>query len=245
MKLLRLLLPCLLLAGALAACKKSDSTASAAKVEVFFSNEANGRPVILDSTYVNAAGNPYTISLLKYYITNFTLLRTDSVERNFRNYDLIDQGDSSSRSFSADSVMNGDYYAVRFLLGVDYDHNHTGAQEGDLDPSKGMIWSWNTGYIFYKHEGTFKDNTGASHPFAYHYGNDRSLVSVTLPISKLSIRGVNKKLYLRLNLDSLYGAPTKLDFNADNNRMSGRDDDFWLTIMSNNFTHAFQYVKTE
>ncbi len=183
--------------------------------------------------------------LLKYYITNFTLLRTDSVEKNFKNYSLIDQGDDASRSFSEDTVLNGDYYAVRFFLGVDYDHNHTGAQEGGLDPSKGMIWTWNTGYIFYKHEGTYTDSAGASHPFVYHYGNDRSLVSVSSPFPDSSINGANKKLYFRLNLDSLYGAPTKLDFNADNSRMSGRDDGFWLSIMSNNFVHAFQYVKTE
>ncbi len=246
MKLLRFLIPVLLMAGALSSCKKSSDTPPYAKMQVIFSNEAAGLPVAMDSLkYVNAAGNRYSVGLLKYYITNFTLLRTDSVEKNFRNYDLIDEADPASKTINLDTVKNGDYYAVRFFLGVDYDRNHTGSQDGDLDPSKGMIWTWNTGYIFFKHEGNFVDSIGATRPLAFHYGNDRSLVSVTLPIPKMSVQGVDKKLYIRLNLDSLYGSAARIDFNADNNRMSGATDLFWLSAMSANFSRAFQYVKAE
>ncbi len=250
MKSLRLSAALLLSFGLLAACNKSDGDAtgpSSAKLNVSFSNEAGGQPVALGPlSYTNASGNKYGVDLLKYYVTNFTLVKGDGSERNFKTYNLIDASRPESLSFTLDSVANGDYTAVRFCLGVDSARNHTGAQDGALDPVNGMIWTWSTGYIFFKHEGNYVDASGATRPLVFHYGNDPSLVKVTVPLTKLTVSGKDRRLFLRFNLDSLYAAPNKIDFNSDNNRMSSqRDDFFWLAAMSANFGHAFQYVKAD
>lgn len=229
-------------------CKKSDSgTAPYGKLQVSLSNEAGGKPVELGPmNYVNAAGNPYSVDLLKYYVSNFTLVRADGSEHNFKDYHLIDAAVPASQSFSLDSVASGEYTMLRFYLGVDSARNHTGVQEGALDPIHGMIWDWNTGYIFFKHEGNFKDSTGSVMPMLFHFGSDKGLATVEIPLNQLRVEGDTRKLSLRFDLNALYSSPSVINFNYDNNRMSGNGQDiFWHMTLRGNFPNAFQLVKAE
>jgi hypothetical protein len=185
--------------------------------------------------------------MLKYYVSNFSLVRADGSEQRFNNYELIDAAKPETLSFSLDSVMNGEYTAVKFMLGIDSVRNHTGAQDGDLDPVHGMIWTWNTGYIFYKHEGNFRDSTGATKPLVFHLGIDGAQNSITVPITKLAVAGNARKLFLDFDLNSAYTSPvSNMNFNFDNNRMSTvQDDFFWIYAMKKNLEDAFHYNKAE
>ncbi len=58
----------------------------------------------------------------------------------------------------------------RVLLGVDSLIQVSGAAGGDLDPSHGMYWTWQSGYIHLKVEGVFHAAEGAEIPFNYHIG---------------------------------------------------------------------------
>lgn len=237
-------------------CKKSEDApqkiddpiyAPYGKLQVRFANEVDGQPVSLGAiANTNAAGNKYSVDLLKYYVTNFTLVKEDGTEKNFKNYNLIDASDSASTHFTLDSVINGAYTSVKFYIGVDADRNHTGAQEGALDPINGMIWTWNTGYIFFKHEGNFKDSTGATKSLLFHLGTDRGLSTITVPVSKFEVKGNAKTLYLKFNLNKLYAAPNKIDFNYDNSHMStDRNDAFWISAMTGNMPNAFLFDKVQ
>jgi hypothetical protein len=246
MNLLRPLAACLLCTALLPSCKKNDAVAPCGKVTVSFANEVDGQPLVLGPmNYTNAAGNKYGVDILKYYISNFTLVKADGSEKNFGTHELIDAGDPASLSFAMDSVLNGDYTSVKFLLGVDYEHNHTGDQEGDLDPIHGMIWTWNTGYTFFKHEGNFVDANGDTQPLVFHYATDRAVTAITLPISTLSIAGDARKLFLKLNLNSAYSSPNDIDFNIDNHRQSEHTEALWMDNMQANFADAFQYDHAE
>ena len=48
--------------------------------------------------------------------------------------------------------------------------NVSGALGGDLDPSNGMYWAWQSGYINFKIEGKYKSLNGKEKPFQYHLG---------------------------------------------------------------------------
>ena len=137
MKMIRFLGVAMLVTAFLFSCKKDDFVvAPFAKLKISFSNEIDGQPIVLGPlNYTNKAGNQYSVDLLKYYVTNFTLVKADGSETNFKNYALIDASDSSKFYFALDSVMNGDYTSIKFLLGVDSAHNHTLVQGGALDPS--------------------------------------------------------------------------------------------------------------
>jgi hypothetical protein len=234
---------------ALASCNKkdSDSVAPYGKMTISFSNEVDGQPINMGPlSYTNAAGNNYSVDLLKYYITNVTLVKEDGSEKNFHNYQLIDASNPATLSFTLDSVASASYTSVKFNLGVDSLHNHTGAQEGALDPANGMIWTWSTGYIFFKHEGYYKDSSGATKSLIFHYGTDIALASITVPITKMVVAGDTRKLKLKFDLNSVYTSPSTINFNIDNSHMStSRDDLFWINAMRGNFSDAFSYSGAE
>ena len=214
---------------------------------VKMSNEVAGQPVVFGSyNYTNAAGNQYKVETLRYYISNFTLIKSDNTERNFGNYKLIDAADSNKCKFTFDSVSNGTYKAIRFYLGIDSVHNHTGLQEGDLDPINGMIWTWNTGYIFFKNEGNFIDDTGGTSFLLYHYGADIGLATVDIPITEFEVKGNDHTLYLKFNLNNLYSAPNVVNFNGNNiHQAAAWSDMAWLRSLKGNFPGSFSFDKVQ
>lgn len=229
---------------AVSSCKKDDdkpAVAPTGKVQVSFRNFVGGAALATGPvSYTNANGDRYSVDLLKYYVSHFTLIRDDSTEIVSKGHELIDQADSASMQFSLDSIPNGRYIGARFYLGVDYNHNHSGDQSGDLDPINGMIWTWNTGYIFFKHEGTFRDAANNPRPLFFHLGTDPALAEIRVPVAAFEVAGNSRRLTMRFDLNKVYAGPPMIDFSVDNNRMStSRDDAFWIGQMSGNMTNAF------
>lgn len=222
---------------------KSEDTASVGKVRVNILNKIGQDSIQFGAIrYVNAVGNRFSVSMLKYYISNFSFVKADGTVINMGNHKLIDASDPTNATFTLDSLPNGEYTSVRFLLGVDSAHNHSGAQEGDLDPVKGMIWTWNTGYIFFKHEGNYIDANGDTKTIVFHLGTDEALTPIAIPLS-LNVRGNSKTITIAFNLASAYTSPADINFNVDNNHMStARSDIPWIGAMSSNLSNAFYYV---
>jgi pyruvate/2-oxoglutarate dehydrogenase complex dihydrolipoamide acyltransferase (E2) component len=69
-----------------------------------------------------------------------------------------------------EKVPVGTYTAIEYTIGVDSTRNVSGAQTGALAPSNGMFWSWLTGYIFIKAEGTSPESGASNGEFKYHIG---------------------------------------------------------------------------
>ncbi len=110
-----------------------------------------------------------TFTTMKYYMSNFELKSTDGTWwKHPESYFLVDADDPSSMQLSLSGVPEGGYTDVRFVMGVDSTRNVSGAQTGALSTSHGMFWSWNTGYIMIKAEGTSPNSSSGS--FAYHLG---------------------------------------------------------------------------
>jgi hypothetical protein len=59
---------------------------------------------------------------------------------------------------------------IKFGLGIDSITNVSGALDGDLDPLKGMYWTWQSGYVNVKLEGTMPDKNWVNQKFEYHLG---------------------------------------------------------------------------
>lgn len=119
--------------------------------------------------YSPAADDTLTFSTFKHYVSNVRLMDADS---NWwseeESYHLLDFSDPTSLSFDLTGVPAGTYHAVEFMLGVDSARNVAGAQVGALDPANNMFWSWSSGYIFIKAEGTSTGLSGGD--FRYHLG---------------------------------------------------------------------------
>ncbi len=214
------------------------STTSTLKINV--SNTVNGTSLQLGQmAYTNVSGNNYQVDLLRYYLSNFSLVKSDSNYYNLRNYDLIDAENAESCKITGDNVPNGKYTYLCFYVGVDSTHNNSIDQTGDLDPLYGMFWPWNTGYIFFKHEGYYVDSLGSTNNLLFHYGTAPALVTVAIPVN-IELSGSTCSIDLQFDLNSVYNTPTPIDFNVDNYHQSasGSERD-WIETMKQNLSTAF------
>ena len=122
------------------------------------------------TTYYNSFGEPYTVTKLKYYISNIQLMRAGAVAYTMpESYFLINESIASSKKLLIPNVPAGNYDGVRFLMGVDSTRNVSGAQTGALTQSD-MFWTWVSGYIFFKLEGT---SPLSADGITYHIGGFR------------------------------------------------------------------------
>lgn len=124
--------------------------------------------------YPTSGGESFSVTKLKYYLTNFQLLRNGSVTYTMpSSYFLVDESDQTTTKLTLPNVPAGEYDAIRFLIGVDSLRNVSGAQTGALDPANGMFWTWSTGYIFYKLEGKSPNSTLVDSSFNFHIAGFR------------------------------------------------------------------------
>ena len=94
-------------------------------------------------------------STFKYYVSNFKLKKSDgSYWVHPESYFLVDLSNSESLELSFSDIPAGVYTDLVFTLGVDSLSNVDGAQTGALSVANEMFWSWNSGYIMLKAEGT-------------------------------------------------------------------------------------------
>lgn len=217
------------------------------EVKFVFKNVIDGAPVQKGSmSYYNAAGNNYSVDLLKYYISNIVLVRSDQLEYKATNYELIDIDSPSSLSFSVTGAPPGYYTAVKFKMGIDSTSNFSGPQNGDLDPVNGMLWDWNSGYVFFKHEGYFMDSTGVQTEVHFHYGTLKALVSEELPVSLIIPEQGQNTIEVTFNLNKIYASPNIMNFNGDNfHQSTGPGENGWVQLLKENFDGAFEITSVQ
>lgn len=156
------------------------------------------------------SGDELTFETFKYYISNFKLKKSDGTWWTHPNsYFLVDLSNPSSKTLSLTNIPVGTYTEMSYVLGVDSTRNVSGAQTGVLSTSNGMFWSWNSGYIMIKAEGTSPQATSGS--FAYHLGGfsgTNNIVTSKTAIFATENLNVTEtssgKVYLKLNPARLF-----------------------------------------
>jgi hypothetical protein len=174
------------------ACKKDDNPAFndtvKADLSVEFDNIAGSSDLQLNTgTYTNAAGEQLTITKLKYYVSNFVLTNANGTMYTVPQdscYFLIDESDEETHE-PVLHVPEGEYKTVSFIIGVDSLRSTKDISErtGSLDPTAAggdMYWGWNSGYIFFKMEGTSPASSAEGGVFMYHVGGFGGYSSPTL-----------------------------------------------------------------
>lgn len=193
-----------------------------------FNHVVGAAPLQLNSTtpYQTVAGDPFTVSIFRYYISNIKLQKADGTEFvQPESYYLIDEAQPASKTISLASIPIGDYTGLRFTLGVDSARNVAGAQIGVLAPSD-MFWSWNTGYIYTKLEGRSSQSpTGA---IIFHIGgfqapyNTLRTIAPALNGTTLQVRTARTpQVRLKVDVLKLFAGPNPIRFATLNNTMGG------------------------
>lgn len=176
---------------------------------------ANGERLILnEKSYVNAAGEKYSVSKLRFYTGNFGfagwLADRPASQQVDSTYRLIDAADHAGFKIAKPrSIRVVD--DISFTIGVDSITQISGAMDGDLDPLKGMYWTWNSGYINFKFEGVSEVSKAAGNRFEHHIGGyregEQTSSVVTLPIQRIQTQHL-ESITITVNLDE-YGKGSK------------------------------------
>jgi hypothetical protein len=132
--------------------------------------ENNG--LVLEKSYFLKNGNDsIKITNLKFYLANIELWKGEKmVYRDENIAHLIDLSAPNSLRLTLKKLPNMKFDQLKFDFGLDSAINVSGVLGGDLDPTKGMYWTWQTGYIHLKLEGESKLCPTRNHFFQFHLG---------------------------------------------------------------------------
>lgn len=257
---------------AFSACSKdNDSIPPAgengvkATLSIQFDNVAGDKNLQLNTgTYTNAAGEQFQVNTLRYFISNIKVKSTSGKEYTVpqdSSYFLVTESDPASH-FVKVRVPVGEYASLSFVLGVDSVRSTMGIDRrtGVLDPTggmeDGMYWGWNSGYIFFKMEGTSDvapiDPSG-QHKFRYHIGGFGGYNAPTLNTIKtfnidLTNAGIARvregresNIHLMADILKVFNGTTQVSIAANPTVMFS---DYSLNI-ANNYTQLFIHDHTE
>lgn len=185
------------------------------KLSIVYQN----RPLVLNQMYVSKR-DTLQISTVKFYLSNIEFLYTDGTSFAEKNsYHLIDVSEKKSMDFKLHCQKNKSLSKVRFSIGIDSLTSKSGALAGDLDPSNGMYWAWQSGYINMKIEGKSNRCTTRKNQFHFHLGGYLkpyyALRTVEIPI-KEQLYDANQ-LQLIMDLSSFFDT---IDLKETNTVMS-------------------------
>jgi hypothetical protein len=174
----------------------------------------HGEPMQLNKKYRNPFGEIYEISRFRFYIGNITPAYTDKETKPEKSssYQLIDFSDSTTTFMEFPATM-GTCNGIEFELGVDSIDQNRGAQTGQLDPSKGMFWTWNSGYQSFKIEGYSPFSNQPAHIIAYHIGGYRYPFST---VWKIKMNTTNDEIFrITSEYKIIVEVPVELDYFFD------------------------------
>lgn len=147
--------------------------------------------------------NHYSISSLKFYLSNFRIHQNKETIQLKKEACLIDYSkpETSIIKIPFDSLAIPFFDSISFDLGIDSLTNVSGVYGGDLDPTKGMYWAWQSGYINFKLEGKSNLSPARKQEFHFHLGG---YLPPFQNIQNLSFSITNSKLKLNLDLYSFF-----------------------------------------
>ena len=127
------------------------------------------------------------IDRLRFYLSDISVSNSLENQENMgERFMLIDLENPSSLKRQLSLRKDQTWDSIHFQLGVDSTTQMKGAQAGDLDPMHGMYWSWRSGYINFKCEGSSPICPARKNEFVFHIGGFQTpfntIQSVTLPL---------------------------------------------------------------
>jgi hypothetical protein len=216
--------------------KKTDDPIAkpAGKLIINFEHYLDNAPVVRDSfMYTNAAGNNYKFTLVRYFISDVKLYKSDGSIKlidDWTDYFYIDTDIPSRLKWVVyDSIPIGDYDSISFHFGFKDIDNHSFMFVNQ--PESNMVWPEDLGggYHYLQLEGKWRYSSTISIGYAYHLGRGQSRDAnnqpvapffdnsfrVSLPSSSFSIAdGKTTEVNFRMNIEKWFMEPHIWDHNA-------------------------------
>lgn len=200
-------------------------------IKLSFDHKVGDKSLVLGTgTYTNSSGEDFTVTTLNYFVSNVSFKKEDGTVVKFpNNYFLVKQSDAGSLEAELKDVPAGNYKEVSFMVGVDSTRSTSDISQrvGVLDPASygddGMYWAWNSGYIFFKFEGTssvIPTNATGKRPFQLHVGGfggmttktANNLRTITLPLTNPATvrREVAPEVHLFVDISKVFNGTTQI-----------------------------------
>lgn len=159
-----------------AACHdKPDPPPPTGKISFDFIHLLDGNPLETDvMKYVNAAGNPYEINQLMYFVSDVALYKSDGTVKMISDwtdihYVDIDMPETLKWNVS-DDIPSGAYDSITFVFGISAEKNKL---YRFLDPPEvNMMWPdiLGGGYHYLMMNGKWRDSQDVVNNFGFHLG---------------------------------------------------------------------------
>ena len=161
-----------------------------------------------DSTFINSAGQRFTIEDYRMYISNVVLIKSDGSELPITGKIFLTNPEIDE--YELGMVPVGNYKGFRFIVGLDSTINHS---DPSTYPSSNPLsvqtpsihWSWNSGYIFWKVEGKVDTTVAQTGPvnvdYLYHIGMDEFKRTIDFSTDAFSVNsGQDQVIHLNFDL---------------------------------------------
>ncbi|NBO71018.1 hypothetical protein EBV26_11120 [bacterium] len=202
---------------------QSTSVQSIGRVDISIQHGMSDKTFNLGEEYTLGNGEKIKASMLRYYISNVIFEKADGsryVIPQDSSYFLVDEAIPSSKILKFTSIPAGTYTKLYLTIGVDSLRCTMGLEKrtGVLDigaAAQDMYWSWNSGYIHFKMEGTFTAPSGTIGDMRFHVGgfggyssptiNAVRNISLDISSAPLIISGNSSKtLYLNADIEKVF-----------------------------------------
>ncbi len=201
------------------------------KIVLKFAHFVDGLPLQKDTQkYTNAAGNPYEINEVKYFISELTLHNTDGtsfVINDMKEINYIDIDIASTLTWNVyDAIPAGSYSSISFRFGIESSKNQSFMFVNA--PEVNMMWPdfLGGGYHYMMINGKWKNTAMQLSPFNCHLGigrvisgsdttyTDNSFIA-NLPSSAFTVsKDQTKEIQLVMNIESWFSSPNIYNHNT-------------------------------
>ena len=173
----------------------------------------NGKNLNFNSFYISKQKDTIKITQLKFYISDFQVKYDDNTILSDKNSHLIDFEKTNTSFLNIAKNYKKNIKSINFCIGIDSLASVSGALSGDLDPSNGMYWAWQSGYINMKIEGTSSSCKTRKNSFNFHIGGYlkpyNAMQKIEIPINKLQ-----NKINLTVDLERFFSEINLKEMNS-------------------------------
>lgn len=202
-----------------------------------FNHFVDGKPLITDSMlYVNAAGNPYEINQVMYFISDVTLYHSDGSMKmidDWKDIHYVDIDIPSTLTWDVyDDIPVGAYDSITFVFGIPEEKNKSFMFVNP--PEDKMMWPdiLGGGYHYMMINGKWLDEENEEQLFNFHmgigqlykgdeinydsiYAYVQNYFTVSLPASSFTMEpNATREIEIIMNIDSWFDTPHHFDFNV-------------------------------
>ncbi|MGY8885895.1 MAG: MbnP family protein [Flavobacteriales bacterium] len=192
---------CILILFLISFTSQSQNDPELIQINPLFNNEH----LELNKQYFLASVNDsIKVETLKFFISNVRFFQDEKlIDSLSKKQHLIDLENEKSLQIEMSRSNKLRYNTIKFSVGIDSITNVSGVFGGDLDPTNGMYWTWQSGYVNFKLEGKSKACSARNNFFQYHLGGYqapyKTISNIELKVSKQNLIVINFKIDAFLN----------------------------------------------